>query len=86
MPLSEHRQRQALPQPRPDGHQARHRPDGVHVLRAVPWHDQVSDYLRQRHPQRLTGMLQEDCRKGATAGNHVALHLLTRQKDAEDTL
>lgn len=69
--LSEHRQRQALPQPGADGHQARHGPDGVHVLRAVPRHDQVSDYLRKRHPQRLAGMFQEDCRKGATYGNYV---------------
>lgn len=89
VPLSEHRQRQALPQPRPDGHQARHCPDRVHVLRAVPRHDQVSDYLCQRHSQCLAGMFQEDCRKRATPGNHVefhifipALHHSTRRRDA----
>lgn len=81
VPLSEHRQRQALSQPRPDGHQAGHGPDRVHVLRAVPRHDQVSDYLRQRHPQRLVGMFQEDCRKSAASGNHVEFHLFRKTQD-----
>lgn len=75
MPLSEHRQRQTLSQPRPDCHQAGHGPDGVHVLRAVPRHDQVPDYLRQRHPQCLVGMFQEDSRKSATSGNHLEVQL-----------
>lgn len=46
VPLPKHRQRQTLSQPGPNSHQARHGPDRVHVLRAVPQHDQVSDFLR----------------------------------------
>lgn len=77
VPLSKHRQRQALSQPGADGHQARHGPDRVHVLRAVPQHDQVSDFLRQGHPQRAAGVLQEDCRERTTSGNHVDPHRLS---------
>lgn len=71
VPLSEHRQRQAFSQPGTDSHQARHGPDRVHVLRAVPQHDQVSDFLRQGHPQCSAGVLQEDCRERTTSGHHV---------------
>lgn len=77
VPLSKHRQRQALSQPGADSHQARHGPDRVHVLRAVPQHDQVSDFLRQGHPQRTAGVLQEDCRERTNSGDHVDPHRLS---------
>lgn len=82
VPLSKHRQRQALSQPGADGHQARHGPDRVHVLRAVPQHDQVSDFLCQGHPQRAAGVLQEDCRERTTSGNHVDPHRPAQSWDA----
>lgn len=71
VPLAKHRQRQAFSQPGADGHQARHGPDGVHVVRAVPQHDQVSDFLRQGHPQCSARVLEEDRRQRTTSGNHV---------------
>lgn len=75
MSLPEHRQRQTFTQPGPDGHQARHGADRVHVLRPVPRHDQVSDLLCQRHPQRSAGVLQEDRREGTASRNHVDVDL-----------
>ena len=78
VPLSEHRQRQTLTQPGTNSHQAGHSADGVHVLRPVPGHDQVSDLLCQRHPQRFAGVLQEDRRKGTASRNHVDPDQLTQ--------
>ena len=71
VPLPEHRQRQTFTQPGPNSHQAGHGADGVHVLRPVPRHDQVSDLLCQRYPQRSAGVFQEDRWEGTGSGNHV---------------
>lgn len=71
MPLPEHRQRQAQPQPGPYGHQARHGAERVPVLLPVPGHDQVTDLVRQRHPQCSAGVLEEDRREGTATGDHV---------------
>lgn len=78
VPLPEHRQRQTFTQPGPNSHQARHSADRVHVLCPVPRHDQVSDFLRQRHPQRFAGVFQEDRRKRTASGNHVDLDLTSQ--------
>lgn len=73
VPLPEYWQRQTFTQPGPHSYEAGHSPDGVHVLRPIPQHDQVSDFLRKRHPQCFAGVFQEDCRERTTSGNHVDL-------------